>query len=94
MSRHQYSIILGILLLLCLAPMPYGYYTFIRLVATGCFAYWAYKAKQRVDEKAMWIFLFLAILFQPIFKIALGRVIWNIVDVIVGGYLIYIGYKK
>lgn len=32
----------------------------------------------------------LAILFQPFAKIALGRVLWNIVDVIVAGYLIYL----
>jgi len=30
----------------------------------------------------------LAVLFQPLIKIALGRTIWNIVDVIVAGLLI------
>ena len=36
----------------------------------------------------------LALLFQPFFKIALGREIWNIVDVIVGiGLLISIFMK-
>ncbi|WP_288206113.1 DUF6804 family protein [uncultured Parabacteroides sp.] len=88
MNKHPHPIILGCLLLLCLAPMPYGYYQFIRLVATGSFAYWAYRAKQRGEEREMWIFLILAILFQPIFKIALGRTIWNTIDVIVGIYLI------
>lgn len=88
MNAQQYSTLLGILLLLCLAPMPYGYYQFIRLVATGSFTYWAYKAKQKDDDKAMWIFLMLAVLFQPILKIALGKTIWNVIDVIVGIYLI------
>lgn len=93
MNTQQYTH-LGVLLLLCLAPMPYGYYQFIRLVATGSFAYWAYKAKQRDDNKVMWIFLILAILFQPIFKIALGRSIWNMIDIIVGIYLIKKRYRK
>jgi hypothetical protein len=36
----------------------------------------------------------LALLFQPFFKIALGRQIWNIVDVVVGiGLLISIFMK-
>lgn len=38
----------------------------------------------------MILFIVLAILFQPFAKIALGRVLWNIVDVIVAGYLIYL----
>ena len=34
------------------------------------------------------IYAVLAILFQPFFKIALGRDLWNVVDVIVGAGLI------
>ena len=30
----------------------------------------------------------LALLFQPFFKIALGREMWNVVDVIVGAILL------
>ena len=46
------------------------------------------------------MFAALALLFQPFFKVALGRVVWNIVDVIVAiGLLIlivvtFIGKKK
>lgn len=36
------------------------------------------------------IFAALAILFQPFMKIALGRVIWNVVDIIVAVGLIYL----
>lgn len=94
MNTRQYSIILGILLFLCLAPMPYGYYQLIRLVATGSFIYWAYRANKEKEDTAVWIFIFLAFLFQPLFKISLGRALWNIVDVIVGIYLIRRGCKK
>ncbi len=34
------------------------------------------------------VYLILALLFQPLIKIALGRELWNIVDVVVGIYLI------
>jgi len=30
------------------------------------------------------IYIGLALLFQPFFKITLGRVMWNIIDVIIG----------
>ncbi|MFM9986325.1 MAG: DUF6804 family protein [Flavobacteriales bacterium] len=42
--------------------------------------------KNRNAEMILYIGLIL--LFQPIYKIALGRQLWNIVDVIVGGYLL------
>ena len=38
----------------------------------------------RNDEKLAWTFGALALLFQPFIKIALGRLIWNVVDVVVG----------
>jgi hypothetical protein len=41
----------------------------------------------------MILFIVLALLFQPLLPIALGRVIWNIVDVVVAGYLIYLLVK-
>jgi len=43
----------------------------------------------------MIVYICLAILFQPIFKIPLGRLLWNIVDVIVGlGLIVSIFLKK
>lgn len=36
----------------------------------------------------------LALLFQPFFKVSLGREIWNIVDVIVGIGLLSSVFKK
>jgi hypothetical protein len=43
----------------------------------------------------MIIYITLAVLFQPLFKIVLGRALWNIVDVIVGiGLLVSIFANK
>lgn len=36
----------------------------------------------------------LALLFQPFFKIALGRELWNVVDVVVGIGLIISVFRK
>ena len=52
------------------------------------FAYLAYCEYKNGHVDRMILFIVLAILFQPFAKIALGRVIWNIVDAIVDGYLI------
>ena len=43
----------------------------------------AYRANQKGNLTMVVTYIVLAILFQPIFKIALGRFLWNVVDVIV-----------
>jgi uncharacterized membrane protein YccC len=85
------SIILIPVLLLCLLPMPYGYYQLVRVVSTFIFAYIAYQER---GNQMMWIFIGLAILFQPIEKIALGRTLWNIIDILVAVFLLWYSYTK
>ena len=80
--------ILAALMLLCLAPMPYGYFQLVRFVAMIVFGLMAYHYYQNQKMVATWVFGALALLFQPIYKIALGRVVWNVVDVIVALLLI------
>ncbi|HOL98818.1 MAG TPA: hypothetical protein PLQ08_08300, partial [Bacteroidales bacterium] len=88
------KIILAVLFLLCLADMPYGFYQFVRFAGLIGFAILAYQANQQGRQTEMIIYGGLALLFQPFFKIALGREIWNIVDVIVGIGLIISIFMK
>ena len=48
-------------------------------------AFFSYKAKQ---NNLTILYIGLAILFQPIVKIYLGRLIWNIIDVLIAIFLI------
>lgn len=84
----QIYLILAAMLLLCLAPMPYGYFNLVRFVMMVVFGVLAYQYYLRNKVAATWIFGALAVLFQPIYKIALGRTLWNVVDVIVALLLI------
>ena len=74
------KIILAVLFLVCLIDMPYGYYMFVRLAGMIGFIYFAYLDKEKKLLLLFWIGS--AILINPIFKISLGRELWNIVDVI------------
>jgi len=78
------KVILAVLFFICLADMPYGYYQFVRFAGLIGFAVLAYHANQQGRQTEMIIYGGLALLFQPFFKIALGREMWNIVDVVVG----------
>jgi len=64
--------------------MPYGYYQFVKFVAMIGFAILAYQAKELDNKTDLIIYGVLALLFQPFIKIALGRTLWNVVDVVVG----------
>ena len=82
------KIILIILLLVCLARMPYGYYQLVRFVAFVAFAVLAFQYL-RIQKITYAIFFgSLSVLFQPFMKIALGRTIWNAVDVTVAVILL------
>lgn len=78
------KVALAILLFLCLLNMSYGYYQFVRFISMITFAIFGYYAIKEKKELEAIIYFVLAVLFQPLFKIALGRTIWNIVDVAVG----------
>src|SRR5690606_3384082 len=88
MVRNIIKVSLAILFLLCLLEMPYGYYELVRFLALIGFSYLAYQANQENNNTATIIYAALALLFQPFFKIALGRELWNIVDVVVAVALI------
>ena len=82
------KIILALLFFICLADMPYGYFQLVRFAALGGFSLLAYNSNEQGQKAEAIIYVFLAILFQPLIKIALGRFLWNIVDVIIGTSLI------
>ena len=86
-------IVLSVLLLLCLAPMPYGYYQLVRFIAAVVFIVLAWHNYNTKEVCLTVVFGALALLFQPFIKIALGRTMWNIVDVIVAGMLIIMWIK-
>lgn len=88
------KVVLAILFFLCLLDMPYGFYQAVRFAGLIGFAILAYQANQQGRQTEMIIYGGLALLFQPFFNIALGRQMWNIIDVVVGlGLIISIFLK-
>lgn len=94
MNISTIKISLAVLLLLCLFHMPYGYYQLIRFVGMIGFGYLAFEANQSKKEKEVLIYIGLAILFQPLIKIALGRSLWNLIDSLVAIGLIVSASKN
>jgi len=83
------SYILGILLLLAVLPLPYGCYTFLRLVIFigGLFlAYQIHKQKQFGWAIGL---VGIAILFNPLIPVYLTREIWLPIDLVSAGLFFY-----
>ncbi len=82
--RNILKAILALLFFLCLLDMPYSFYILVRYAAFIGFALLAYDASKQNYKTAVIIYIAVALLFQPFYKIVLGRFLWNIVNVIIG----------
>jgi len=67
---------------------PYGFFTLLRFVVFAASVYVAWMAYEAKKEKWVWIFGFLAVLFNPFIVIHLNREIWSVIDLIVGVFMI------
>ena len=69
-----------VFLLAALINWPYGYYTLLRWVVCVSSVVIAYHAHASGSSWAVWLFGFLAILFNPIAPIHLSREVWTLID--------------
>ncbi len=87
------KLILIILFVGCLFNMPYGYFQLVRFAGMALFFLFAYQVRDKRNKTFMIMWLLCGVLLNPFIKIALGRTIWNIVDVILTLILIYSIWK-
>lgn len=91
---NLFTLFLIPLLLLCLVRMPYGYYTLIRFLVMAGGIGWAVRffREERVDFALSAALV--ALLFNPIWKVALGRGVWNAIDVLLAILLVVLLYMR
>lgn len=80
--------ITAVMLFLGAAPLPYGYYMLLRLVACGVFTFAAYTTYGNASKALPWIYGFMVLVFNPIIKIHFPKEIWAIVDIAAGLFLV------
>ena len=79
---------LSVLFLLCLLDWQYGFYQLVRFLGMIGFGILAFDEYEK-DKNWFIVWISSLILINPFFKIALGRELWNIVDVIWVILLVY-----
>lgn len=94
MNSKVLIIVLIPLLLLCLLDMPYGYFMLVRWSTMLILGYVGWKLYTSNKVEFAYLFFGIAILFNPIIKIALGRFLWNVVDVLLAAFLILYMIKE
>ena len=66
-----------------LLPMPYGYYFLSRLVVCICAIFFLSQLYKLKEGTSLFIFVGIAILYNPLFPIHLGdKSIWIVVNII------------
>jgi hypothetical protein len=78
------KVVLILLFFICLLDMPYGFYELVRFLSLIGFGILAFHSYEKSNTTTMLIYGVLALLFQPFWKISLGRELWNAVDIMVG----------
>ena len=83
----------AVLSLIALLPMPYGYYTLLRICVSICGGLTAY-IDYNAGRKDIWVWLCIAvaIIFNPIVPVHLSREIWSVLNVLVAGLFGYLAY--
>ncbi len=86
-TSYILRVLMIVLLLGCLARMPYGYYQVVRLGMTVmCFVLAYYEYEQRRTFLVITC-IALAILFNPLIKVYFTRHLWNAIDVTVAAFV-------
>jgi len=92
-------IVPAILLVIATAKLPYGYYTFTRIVTCGIAAWIAFVGFQEAPAIKAWsvALALIAVLFNPILPIHLDRATWFYLDIGAAGvfvaHLIFVRQK-
>lgn len=67
---------------------PYGFFMLLRFVVSISAIYNAWIAYEYKKEKWVWVFGFIAILFNPLIVIHLNRELWLFIDLVVGIFML------
>ena len=95
-NTHISKIVLSIILLICTLKLPFYWYVILKIPLTYIFINFAlYDENRKVlveeEKTSFWFYLWvcLAILYNPIYQIPLGKTVWIVVDVITVLVLFY-----
>ena len=79
-SQRITALLAGALCAIAILNMPYGFYMIVRCVTTGAALYLLLTARERLFDFQIFGLIVVILIFNPIWKLHLGRDLWRIVD--------------
>tara|TARA_B110000444_G_C18700959_1_gene528939 strand:- start:212 stop:484 length:273 start_codon:yes stop_codon:yes gene_type:complete len=73
--------------------MPYGYYRLLRIIVTISSALYCFQFFEKNKMNMVYLFGFIAILFNPLIPIFFNKEIWIVIDIVVSGLFLYFNPK-
>lgn len=90
---NKFFYVIAVASLVAIFPLPYGYYTLLRIVVTiGCIVYLASNYEGELTRGVV-TFGVILILFNPLIPIWLSKPIWIPIDIVVACVFGYAGYS-
>jgi len=87
-------LVAGLMLCVAVFPLPYSYYTVLRVVVFGATAYVAYRLSNDPDHSKHFIpLVVIAVLFNPFFPVHLTQLIWLMLDLSGAVYFLLLSKK-
>jgi hypothetical protein len=96
--HHKALFAIAALLFIAAFPLPYGFYTFLKIVVCLAAGYLAYQGYiTRTPGIWPWLWSVVAVVFNPIVAITMSKEVWALVDIITGAIFSFVafrGYKQ
>lgn len=81
-SQRISALVAGIFCGIAIFNLPYGFYMLLRCVSSGAAIYLLLTARQRIQDWQVFALIVVILVFNPIFKVHLGRDMWRIIDAV------------
>lgn len=89
--KKAVSLFAGVLLLIAVLPLPYGYYLFLRVAVFAAAIWLALTIDEMIKLKApLWI---VALLFNPFFPVHLSKAGWLPID-LAAAFLFFLASRE
>ena len=88
------KIFLALLLFCSVLQLPQPFDLLVKYVALIAFTILAYQEYMKIHEKTAFLYVVLALLFQPVFQLRFNPEVWVMINLLVGAGLVLSLFKK
>lgn len=74
------ALLAGVFCAIAILNLPYGFYMILRCVTTGAAIYLLMTGRARLLDLQVFALIVVILVFNPVWKVHLGRELWRIVD--------------